>query len=233
MSETTLAERIKYVRINILGIYTQKEFAEKLNTTKIVISNIETGKTDTLNKNILKILTVNYDINGEWLLTGKGEPKGRNIEDYIKLFKSSYTFPVPFYNVKAAAGNGNILPDYEEKDVLFFDIRYLKNILNANPVNLSLILADGDSMDSGENRADDIKDEDLLLVDNSQKEPINGRIFVIRKNDKLFVKKIKKDIAGNITLLSNNPKYSPIELTPFDNAEIIGKVIWNGSREHV
>lgn len=233
MSKTTLAERIKYVRMNILGIYTQKEFAEKLNTTKIIISNIETGKTDTLNKHLIETLTNNYDINKEWLLTGKGEPQGKDVEDYyIKKFGASYTFPVPFYNAKAAAGNGNILPDYEEKDVLFFDTRYLKNILNVNPVNLSLILTDGDSMDSGENRIDDIKDEDLLLVDNSQKEPINGKIFVIRKNDKLLVKKVKKDITGKVTLLSNNPKYSPIEITPFDDVEIIGKVIWNGSREH-
>jgi len=136
--------------------------------------------------------------------------------------------PIPFYSAKASAGLGETLPDYPESEVMYFDIRWLKNILGVRPEHLSIIQAKGDSME------DAIKNGDLLLVDDSIKDIINDKVFVIRLNkNELVVKKVIKDWDGTVRLVSNNPKYQDRILKESENAEIIGRVVHNVSKENV
>lgn len=151
---------------------------------------------------------------------------------YEHLKEETNVVPIPFYSAKAAAGVGVALPDYPEKDVIYFDKRWLKNVIGVNPDNVALIQASGDSMQSTPAKDNDINDGDLLMVDDSCKEPINNLIFVVNLgNNDIVVKRIAKSWDGSVALKSNNPKYS--DIIPSQDATIIGRVVWNGSKENI
>ena len=114
---------------------------------------------------------------------------------------------------------------------MYFDKRWLENIIGLKQKNAVLIQAKGDSMDSGLGRADDIKDGDLLLLDDSVTEFINNQIYVVSLfNTEIYVKKIVKEWTGEVSLVSNNPNYPPMKISEESEAKIIGKVMWNGSK---
>ncbi|MCD7779622.1 MAG: hypothetical protein LUH05_02990, partial [Candidatus Gastranaerophilales bacterium] len=162
------SEKLKRFRKSLdLG---QVAFAQALNIARATISMIECGKykiSHTVKEAIKQ--KYNYDIDSESYITKK---------EFV--VNTSNIVPIPFYEVKAAANpKGEIMVDYPESQALYFDKRWLENILGVNPFNASIIQAKGDSMDSGLNKSTDIKDGDLLLVDNSNINLVNGLIYVI------------------------------------------------------
>lgn len=217
--KTELQAKLKALRIS-LGYNNQTSFAEKLGVSQSAIANIESGNREVSKTLLLKIKEVfNIDLIG-WQEKGNVFPVSENM------------VAIPFYSVKASAGTGELLPDYLEKDVLYFDRRWLKNVIGVDPNNVSMIQAKGDSMQSTPARDKDINDGDLLMVDESFKELINNQIFVVNLGgNEIVVKRVNKQWDGAVTLESNNPKYKSI--TPSEDAITIGKVVWNGSKENV
>lgn len=212
---TVLQHKLKDFR-KTLGL-NQTDFALSLGITQATIANMESGNREVSKPVLLKIKEV-YNVD----LLSFGEVKKHPIE-------SNNVITIPFYTTKAAAGYGEALPDYPETDVIYFDARWLKNILGVNPANVAFIQAKGDSMDGGKHP---IKDKDLLMIDESYKEPIQNQIFVINLgNNELVVKRVNCTWDGKIMLESNNPAYEPFLAPP--EASIIGKVVWNGSKETV
>lgn len=199
----------------------QKDFAIKLEVGLATVSMVESDNRS-LSKNLKdKILKIfNFDIDKE-------------IECFQKEITSNI-IPIPFYHVKAAANpKGELMIDYPESESIYFDRRWLKNILGINPFNASIIQAKGDSMNSNQNKIDDIQDGDLLLIDNSDLNIVNNKIYIFEINNELLVKKAIQDFNGTITLYSNNEKYPPRVLTEGDNALVIGRVVWNGNKREV
>ena len=119
-----------------------------------------------------------------------------------------------------------------EQEPMYFDRRFIEKVLKLNPDNIHIIYAQGDSMDSGWNQPDDIKDGDLLFIDPTIKTG-NNQVFVIQQDDKLRVKMLTKQ-GDTLIVKSKNPKY-PDELYAPDKVDteinVIGKVMWNGSKE--
>ena len=215
--KTVLQMKLKDFR-NSLGL-NQTEFAASLGVSQAAIANIENGNRE-VSKTILYKIKQNHNVD----LMSYGEE-----EETAKTENNSNVIPIPFYSSKAAAGAGEVLPDYPEKDVIYFDERWLKNIRGVNPNNISFIQAKGDSMDGG---SYPIKDGDLLMVDESYKEPIHNQTFVVNLGDnEIVVKKISRSWEGEITLESNNPAYP--SLIPSEEAFIIGRVVWNGTLRNV
>lgn len=66
----TINQRVKSVRIALN--LTQKEFGKKITLAQTYLSQIEKGDRDVTEK-ILKIICAEYNVNEEWLRTGKGE----------------------------------------------------------------------------------------------------------------------------------------------------------------
>ena len=212
---------------------TQEALAAKLGVKQQTIAMIENGArpaSAAFKLAFLRTFKIDWD---SGLNYNKGLFKNVDISDkYLKYASNNNVIPVPLYTAKAAAGVGEILPEYEEKEVLYFDRRWLENKLGVKSNNAALVQATGDSMDSGNNNPDDIKDGDLLLIDSSIKYYIDNKIYVIRlNNSELVVKKVKTHLLGRVELISNNPKYAPRELTEENEAVIIGRVLWNGSKE--
>jgi len=215
----TLQQKLKDFR-NSLNL-NQTEFAEALGTSQSAIANIESGKRDVSKPVLIKIKEV-YNVD----LLSYNEIKKENKTQY-----SDNTIPIPFYSAKVSAGLGATLPDYPEKDVIYYDKRVLQNLLGVKPEHASFIRVTGDSMEGGNSP---IKDGDIILIDDSVKEIINGEVFVIQLNkSELVVKKVIKEWDGTVKLISNNPKYEDRIIKENEEAEIIGKVVCNPFKRNV
>jgi transcriptional regulator with XRE-family HTH domain len=69
----TILDRIRLVR-KTLGL-NQEEFARRIGLTQTALSMIEIGKVALTEKNI-KLICATFDVNENWLRTGKGEMFG-------------------------------------------------------------------------------------------------------------------------------------------------------------
>ena len=73
-----------------------------------------------------------------------------------------------------------------------------------------------------------LRDGDEILVDRSPR-PLRDGINVVRAGEALLVKRIDLGRPGIITLVSDNPAYQPIALSPGE-VEVIGRVVWKSGR---
>ncbi len=202
---------------------TQDKLAEELGVSKSLIVAIENGDRN-ISLKLLKTIQEKYNINLYSTAPTVTSTSNNNI------------IALPIHNVSAAAGTGTWLDREPEQDVMYFDKRFLKQILKKEDYDsIHIIYAKGDSMDSGWNQPDDIKDGDLLMIDTSQTCGNNQTFVILVNNQELRVKRLAKK-ADTLYITSNNSKYKPEVYTPDDSEieiKIIGKVVWNGSKESV
>ena len=228
--------RFTYARKELLN-YTENEFAEKLNINVHKLRDIEQGK-KRVTEQILDILDKEFLVNKEWILYGKGNPSKVDtaydtVEEIEGINAETNNVAIPFFpDAQAAAGQGEALPLVETKEVFYCDKRWLQNVIGSKPDTTIVIKAKGNSMDSGLNLKDDIKDGDLLFVDFNNKEVINNKTYIIQQGNNLRVKKLKKEFNGDLYLVSNNEKEYPVEKVT-EETIIVGRVKWNISMENV
>ena len=115
-------------------------------------------------------------------------------------------------SVLTSAGSG--VNNYKLDETPLIIDKQLLEYINANYRHTEVIQALGDSMEP------DIKDTSLLFIDRSRKELNSKSTFVIRVENELYVKKIKKR-DNNYYMSSTNKYYGDIKL---ENFEVIGEV---------
>ncbi len=130
------------------------------------------------------------------------------------------------YSAAGSAGNGHMNDHVEVTGGLAFKRAWLQR-RHLNPLNLHVIYVYGDSMEST------ISDGDVVLMDESQTEPLNNKIFVIRADGELLIKRLIRSLTGNWIVRSDNEdkrQYPDFELSPSSLAEltILGRVVWHG-----
>ncbi len=225
----------KFCRLRSLLNLNQSEFAKKVNSSQQIIAMIEKNKRgvpSSIREGFFKRFKVGYEEAAECTtqeelqtLLNKQPISNTRLPDNI--------VSIPLHNIAAAAGAGTLLDAEPETDTMYFDKRFLKQIIKTdNYSTLHLIYAKGNSMDSGWNQPNDIKDGDLLMVDTSQTTG-NDQIFVILFNNELRVKRLFKR-GDALFISSNNSKYKDEVYYPNDKeieVKVIGKVVWNGSKE--
>ncbi len=119
--------------------------------------------------------------------------------------------PVQFYDFGVSAGFPSPADDYKEKKL------DLNDLLIRQPEATFFAKASGDSMIGA-----GIHDGDMLIVDRSIT-PSDGKIVIAVVNGELTVKRFK--VSGrNPQLHSENPKYSPINLSEGDSISVWGVV---------
>lgn len=136
-----------------------------------------------------------------------------------------YAF-VPQLTAKAAAGLGHDNPHVESRSTLAFKREWLR-YRGANPKNLMVIYADGDSM------WPTISDGDILLVDKSKVEPMDRQVFVLTSAEGAIVKRMVQAPLGDWIIRSDNDDKDqhPDRLllrSDVNEHRIIGQVIWRG-----
>lgn len=141
-----------------------------------------------------------------------------NAEPVPHLATANYIVAPWAQDVRAAAGAA--LPVFDE--AAGFGVALHRSILPSwvRHDRLICISAAGDSM------TPTLRDGDLVALDHSQVEPLDGQVFVVRGEAGLVIKRLRGRPGGPWRLTSDNPRYRPAPVTPAHR--IIGRVAWSG-----
>lgn len=224
--------RIKEARAALL--LTQKEFCLMTGMKLPSLRDYELGNRIPGGEAIADLASAKININ--WLLTGVGEmfladipysPSRANTELSVKEPALPFGFVlVPRYDVAASMGNGTVIHSEQVVDHLAFREEWVRTELSANPKNLVLISAIGDSMEPT------LRAGDLLLIDRSDAGVKQDAIYAFATNGELRVKRMQLKIDGCLVVKSDNPQYDSEILTSEMAASlrIVGRVVWSGRR---
>lgn len=123
---------------------------------------------------------------------------------------------VPRFDIAASAGPGTLV----DGELLLGSDRIdpdLARRLGLKPDQAAMLRVRGDSMAPG------LMEGDQILIDLARNRPdARGGIFVIRIDDALMVKRVRRG-AGGLAITSDNPAAAPI---PEGAVTVIGRVVW-------
>ncbi len=127
---------------------------------------------------------------------------------------------VPITSIDLAYGMGGTYTDVPiEEEVLHFPRSWIKSITSTPPEFLTFVRGRGDSM------SPTIHDDDMILVDRSQKRVRDqDAIWAITVGDVGMIKRLRMR-ANGVTILSDNDRVPPDEATG-DEVSIVGRVIY-------
>ncbi|HML95010.1 MAG TPA: translesion error-prone DNA polymerase V autoproteolytic subunit [Thermodesulfobacteriota bacterium] len=140
----------------------------------------------------------------------------------IGILKSASEFEIPLVSVRAPCGTGFPSPadDYAEEGL------DLNRYVTEHPEATLYARAEGDSMIGA-----GIFDGDILVVDKALVNNANGRVITAWYNGHFTVKRLYTDPRLKRSfLISENPKYPPIEIHPETDFAIWAVVTWNVHR---
>ncbi len=154
----------------------------------------------------------------DWLLAGKGDADGGILDT-----SEARLVMVPMVEARLSAGTGSFETGGEILRHYAFRWDFLHR--KGNPARMALLRVSGDSMQPR------ILHNDVVLIDQSQSEPVPGRIYAVGVEDMVYLK-IVNAMPGRLILSSVNPDYAPIEAETggqlADLVRIIGRAVWVG-----
>ena len=127
--------------------------------------------------------------------------------------------PVEVLEVASAAGVGAEVFDETPVGLLWFRNDWLDRHA-IDPKQCNIISVRGESMEPT------LPDGCSILVDRKRGEPHEGRIYVMRTDEGLVVKRLDKDEKGRWLVVSDNPDWPPAPM--LYGTDIIGEVRWLG-----
>jgi phage repressor protein C with HTH and peptisase S24 domain len=213
-NQNITGKNIKRLRQEI-GL-SQEELGSGVGVTKSTISQWELGKAHPKPKNIVRLaeqLNVPRETIEEDNYSAIVRQQRLSEEGNIKL--------VPFYSeVRAAAGHGHL--NQEER----YELIHIKNLPETTAhKNLFCILTSGDSMEPVLNHGT------LLVIDTTQRNIIDGKMYVFGQEEALRVKVFSYEKNG-VKLTSYNKDYSD-EFYRFDelnSLRVLGKVVFHSTK---
>ena len=121
-------------------------------------------------------------------------------------------------NIGGAAGPGAFVDDENVIKLIGFRRDWLRKH-GINPDKCSLIDVLGNSMEP------ELRDKAIILIDHQRTRRLVGRIFAVRSDDGLQIKRLAHE-NHDWLLVSDNEAYPPV---PWPReAEVIGQVMWAG-----
>ena len=202
--------------ISELGV-SISEFAEIIGEKASRLNDVLQGRQRPPFDLIEKIIS-SLDVDANWLISGQGvagvnHGKKWNISDEFEY--------IPMYDVEVSAGRG--IDAYGAAAPKTY-LAFRKDWLRARGLfadSLNCVTARGDSMEPT------ISNKDTLLVNTARSNPVDGRIYVIRSEETLWVKRVQRQLDGSLLLISDNESYPPmhLDLRNHENIEIIGQVV--------
>jgi len=211
----------------------RKDFCDKTGVSEKSLSRVLNGQQKSLNSDELGLIGSRLGVNLTWLLTGKGQEGFDLVAESHEIYHTKrvdhkedfYYFPQ--YDVHASAGDGAIVDSEKLLGYLAFDKMWVNNSLSAQPKDLVLIKAMGDSMEPTFN------DDDLLLLDSNRTgENKSDGIYAFMMDNHLSVKRFQWLIDGGLSIISDNPSYKSITLSKpkAESIFIVGRVVWFGRK---
>jgi phage repressor protein C with HTH and peptisase S24 domain len=227
---TTFLSRLQLV----LGEESARSFAQRAEILPATFHNYIKGTSEPT-RPVMIAIAETAGVNIEWLTTGQGpmrksdnlpaliEPppfKITNLEGRQVDFKPSPSLcHLPILDLRASCGPGAFIDSEAVQAVFSATASWIRRELGANPEDLSLVFADGDSM------ADTIKPEEIVIVDRSKARRPGDGIWVFLYDDGLFIKRLQFMPGKQVEVTSDNPRYKTYSLTPDDSFRLLGRVI--------
>lgn len=130
---------------------------------------------------------------------------------------------IPAYDIEVSAGNGSVcLGEATATKHLAFRRQWL-TARGLREQSLAALFTKGDSM------TPTIPESAVVVINRDHTVPMDGKVYVIRIDDRHFVKRTQWLIGGGLRLISDNKFYEPLDITKADmeanNIEICGQVI--------
>lgn len=235
--------------VQIRGKIARNDFAQELNIHPSSLARYEKGER-LPDSACIGALIEKYNVSAEWLILGKGEQHGSSdpsvreksassdgkTQEKPNLTKAPSPLVVcgkecdvdlvciPRVTARLSAGNGSLLTSSEYIGQYAFRSDWINK--KGTPTSMVILGVSGTSMQP------EIYDNDIVMIDQSQKEIIAGKIYAVGVDEMVLVKYIDAE-PGKIILRSKNPEYNPIEVDTKDQStiRILGRVVWS-SREY-
>ena len=182
--------------------FNQANFSEKIDLAAQSLARYEKNKVNPSMEFIAK-LTDMFNINSNWLLTGKGEMFISN-----DTTKNSDNYFIDLLNVRAGAGEGIYNYVIETVDTISLDKSFFRTPINTNKIKG--IQVDGDSMEPT------LRDGDYVLIDENINFGTNG-IYAIQYGGQILIKRLQFKMDGTILIISDNDKYDKELINPKEN----------------
>lgn len=149
------------------------------------------------------------------------------VEPRLEGQEASQYASIPQYTAKGAAGRGHANDHVEVRGGLMFKREWLIK-MGLKEENLKAFYNTGLSM------YPTLAEEDILLLDESQRHPLNGKIYAIRRqNGEISIKRLVHTMTNGWIIRSDNSdkRHYPDELASeheIEGLEIIGRIVWHG-----
>lgn len=210
----SIGERIKEIR----GSTSVSEFCSLFNIHRNTLPRYEAGGT-TPDGEFLSSLCERYNIDANWLLLGIG-PKFRGDQaSSEKAQDPAYFDYIPMVEAKLSAGGGAFVESEAVQNYYAFRKDWLRRVSDSART-LVLMRVIGDSM------SPTIQERDTVMVDTARREVSEGKIYAIRYDHTIMIKRLVFRPGDKILVISDNkPEYDPYEVSTKD-LHIIGQVIF-------
>ena len=213
-------QRFKEIRkaLNMTQTAFGIEIGKKLRT----IQDYETNKR-VITESVVILLKEKFNVNIDWLRTGHGSMFLENKQDKIinKVQIKNVTnnnidnnINIPFYtDIEASAGYGAFvgMEEYENVSVS-------KSVMKVNNYSV-IITVTGDSMEPT------LYNKDKVVIDTNDKYELKkNKVYVIRKDNELYIKRFSTCINGICIFTSDNTKYESVVINEYDSSSIVGRL---------
>lgn len=164
-----------------------------------------------------------YGVHPWQLISGDTNHVSAQSEEVVeKVVDDEYDY-IPAYDVEVSAGNGAVcLGEATATKHLAFRKQWL-NARGLNAKSLAALFTKGDSM------TPTIPESAVVVINREHTQPLDGKVYVIRIEDRHYVKRIQWLIGGGLRLISDNKFYDPLDITKADmeatDIEVCGQVI--------
>lgn len=140
---------------------------------------------------------------------------------YVPATDDEYAY-IPAYDIEASAGLGSITDGATTATKHLAFRHHWLQARGLHQKDLAVIFTKGDSM------TPTIPEGSAVVIDQSRTTALDGKVYVIRIDDRLFVKRTQLLPTG-LRLISDNRFYDPIDINPTEyedhRFQICGQVI--------
>ena len=227
-SVETFGSRIDLI-INSLG--GPGKAAEKIGTNYTTLKRWRADESEPSLSTLVKIADV-AAVSLDWLMRGVESTQTINniiINESHKTYESDsfasedeYAY-IPAYDVEVSAGNGAVcLGEATATKHLAFRRQWL-TARGLREQSLAALFTKGDSM------TPTIPESAVVVINRDHTTPLDGKVYVIRIDDRHYVKRVQWVPNGGLRLISDNKQYDSFDITKADmeatDIEVCGQVI--------
>lgn len=200
----------------------------EISISRTTLQQWEIGQTEPSLEKLAKLAKL-YQVSPQWLIFGTPDTATAPADDPMLqppakhvIFQEDFVL-IPMYDIEVSAGNGLFSQGVTEP---IKHVAYRKDWIKSkglDPYHLAVVCNNGDSMETT------IPNGSCMLINLLKNQAFDGNIYIIRLDDRIFVKRTQWIPTGGLRIISDNPIYEPFDLDKAYLAsgqfEVCGEVI--------